>query len=40
MKEKVLDNKKNGMGMMVLFILLYSLVFAAGFTAVQKGFTQ
>ena len=22
MKEKVLDNKKNGMGMMVLFILL------------------
>lgn len=23
MQEKVLDNKKNGMGMMVLFILLY-----------------
>ncbi|MGO5542168.1 SPFH domain-containing protein [Blautia sp. HCP3S3_H10_1] len=25
MKEKVLDNKKNGMGMMVLFILLYAV---------------
>ena len=25
MKEKVLDNKKNGMGMMVLFILRRSL---------------
>lgn len=25
MKEKVLDNKKNGMGMMVLFILLYEI---------------
>lgn len=24
MQEKVLDNKKNGMGMMVLFILLYA----------------
>ena len=29
MQEKVLDNKKNGMGMMVLFILLY--VAAAAF---------
>ena len=29
MKEKVLDNKKNGMGMMVLFILLYAVAAAA-----------
>lgn len=29
MKEKVLDNKKNGMGMMVLFILLYAGAAAA-----------
>ena len=28
MKEKVLDNKKNGMGMMVLFILLYAVAAA------------
>ncbi len=31
MKEKVLDNKKNGMGMMILFILLY--LAAAALTA-------
>lgn len=29
MKEKVLDNKKNGMGMMVLFILLYAVAAVA-----------
>lgn len=29
MKEKILDNKKNGMGMMVLFILLYAVAAAA-----------
>lgn len=29
MKEKVLDNKKNGMSMMLLFILLYCAATAA-----------
>ena len=29
MQEKVLDNKKNGMGMMVLFILLYAVAAVA-----------
>lgn len=28
-ERKVLDNKKNGMGMMVLFILLYAVAAAA-----------
>lgn len=37
MQEKVLDNKKNGMGMMVLFILLY--VAAAAFTTIGAMFT-
>ena len=36
MQEKVLDNKKNGMGMMVLFILLY--VAAAAFTTIGAMF--
>ena len=36
MQEKVLDNKKNGMGMMVLFILLY--VAAADFTTIGAMF--
>ena len=36
MQEKVLDNKKNGMGMMVLFILLYAA--AAAFTAIGAIF--
>ena len=36
MQEKVLDNKKNGMGMMVLFILLYAA--AAALTAVGATF--
>ena len=36
MQEKVLDNKKNGMGMMVLFILLYAT--AAALTAVGATF--
>ena len=36
MQEKVLDNKKNGMGMMVLFILLYAA--AAAFT-VRRSMT-
>ena len=36
MQEKVLDNKKNGMGMMVLFILLYAA--AAAFTVIGAMF--
>ena len=36
MKEKVLNNKKNGMAMMLLFILLY----AAGVGAIAFGATQ
>ena len=36
MQEKVLDNKKNGMGMMVLFILLYAA--AAAFTTIGAIF--
>ena len=36
MQEKVLDNKKNGMGMMVLFILLYAE--AAAFTVIGAMF--
>lgn len=36
MQEKVLDNKKNGMGMMVLFILLYAA--AAALTAIGATF--
>lgn len=36
MQEKVLDNKKNGMAMMVLFILLYAA--AAALTAVSAAF--
>ena len=36
MQEKVLDNKKNGMGMMVLFILLYAA--AAAFTTIGAMF--
>ena len=37
MKEKVLDNKKNGMGMMVLFILLYAVAAALGAGVVVAG---
>ena len=36
MQEKVLDNKKNGMGMMVLFILLYAA--AAAFITIGAMF--
>ena len=34
MKEKVLDNKKNGMGMMVLFILLFAVAAVVDFLTV------
>ena len=37
MKEKVLNNKKNGMAMMLLFLLLYAVgVGAIAFGAVQE----
>ena len=36
MKEKVLNNKKNGMAMMLLFLLLY----AAGVGAIAFGAVQ